>query len=1709
MNMPNDELHQSLLELHYDLLDPNEADQLRHRIETEAEVATAWADTLRLVGKLASAARIDGVLDDAAKTPLTVPANDIDTNPSIASISPTPTRSPTPTSTRHDRQRFWIRTAVAFAIAASIGFVILGSRYAQRLPQRPKPVLQMQATSTITHRSTGDNEFQIQTRLLGGTSSTRGFRVVPAAIAFSILSGNAELFRGDAQTDDEGWCHVEVPDELVLPKGAKLKVTATPVDVVAQSASLEIPLEPTRCLTYLKTDRPVYRPGETIFFRSVTLNRRSFAARVDVPIHFELVDPSGAVVNGAVIEGVTQRGVGNGAFAIPSMAPGGPYQLVAKSMDGFFPDETVDIQVRAYRVPRFKKEIQFDRRSYGQGDTVQAVFSASRAEGGPVAGAPVRVQAKVDDKVVYQSNATTAADGTLAISFDLPPYIAKANGQLSVMIDDGGTRETKSKTIPIQLGRVEVDFYPEGGYLVDGLINRVYFAARNTLGEPVHIEGEVQSENGDAVATIATRRDGMGRFEFLPRIGQRYSLKVISPVDVTNQPNLPAVVQSLPVLETGLGVFDHDEPLTMTLRHSQAMTSIVRAVCRGQLVGETQVDLQPGSTDVKVPIRSDAAGVIRVTVLDGSKTPALPLVERLVYRRENRRLNISITSSDATPKEQSQGESLALPGESLRMTLQVTDENNRPTPAVLGVRVVDDASLSLSETEQPTMRSHFLLTSEVDNPQDLEHANFYLSDVPEAAESLDLLLGTQGWRRFISGSPDQSHVDFRQQLVRLMELDGASTQPIQKRSSAAAFEDQWADYQIAMTQAWNRLFNELRFLLLCLAGVLLLVVWYRIRQTSLTTAMLWLFVVSGSMIVIGCGVSDSISVVESASSDALQKYAEEQDAEQDAGHVSAQSLHGQEAEEASDQWKIQDAMPMESGIQPNDSLVALPPDRSKNAFDESVDEASVADEDSAMAIAKEIATSRTLSRETLERFLAARGLDAEKLADQLMDELRFPVRQYAHRYDPPEGTVRRDFTETLLWQPMLITDSKGQANIRFDLNDSITSFRIDVDGHTRTGRIGSGHDTISSRIAFQIEPKLPLEVTAGDRIDLPVAVINATDDDLSVNVDVQAGPLLKLVDSDPVSTSVAGGKRSRYHFPIQVIGQVAGDVAIRIDGKAASASGEFADNIQRKLHVVPTGYPVNESIAGQITNRQTITLPIPKDIVAGSLAVTLRAYTSPVADLMAGVESILREPHGCFEQTSATNYPNTMALRYLQKNQIANPKVARHARVLLDKGYGKLVSFECDQRGYEWFGEDPGHEALSAFGLMQFADMQHVMNVDDQMVKRTRKWLINRRDGRGGFKRNLRHLHQWSVDQKIVNAYVLWAISETDVATGQAQRTASELGIELDHLAKVAKKSNDAYLIALSAAALANAQMIDSANALLNTLSTLQSDDGSVDGKTTVTSSGGLSRKVETTSIATLAWLKNPQYLNQASAAAKWLAANRQGSGGFGSTQATVLALKALVAIADHRQSSAGNNLLVRLDGQVIGQAKLPRNQRGGESVEIIDLANALDDLESDATIELVAEGSRNLAYTIDMSYHAITPNSDPKCPVDMSIRWRGDSDSVKDGDTVGVRATIENKTDRGLPMTVAVVGLPGGVQPIVKQLDEMLKAGEFDFYELRGREVVFYWRTIAPKSKQNIDFTVAATVPGSYTGPASRAYLYYTGEQKTWVEPLKLDIAK
>ena len=686
--------------------------------------------------------------------------------------------------------------------------------------------------------------------------------------------------------------------------------------------------------------------------------------------------------------------------------------------------------------------------------------------------------------------------------------------------------------------------------------------------------------------------------------------------------------------------------------------------------------------------------------------------------------------------------------------------------------------------------------------------------------------------------------------------------------------------------------------------------------------------------------------------------------------------------------------------------------------------------------------------------------------------------------------MRSDFAETVFWHPLLIADASGRVEVKFDLSDSVTTYRVLVDAHDGHGRIGGGKGELISRIPFNLEPKMPLEVTAGDHIEMPVAVANDTRGELPVQLSLLASDLFRLGGAPQREMKLAPDSRGREYFSLDVVGQSGqGDLEVR------GVAGKLADAKRQAVSVVPPGFPISQSYAGKIDGEQKLALRLPDDWVPGSMHITLSAFPSSLADLQKGIDSILREPGGCFEQASSSNYPNIMVLTYMKEHDVANPELTRRAKGMLASGYKLLTGYECPQKGYEWFGGDPGHEALSAYGLMEFRDMSQVFDVDPQMIDRTAAWLLKRRDGKGGFQRNPRALDSFGgAPEEITNAYITWALTE-----------AKQPGIdtEVKHVLEVACKSDDPYLLSLAAAVAMNTGDHVTGKSLLEKLTAAQKDDGHLDAnETSITRSGGVSLATETTALAALAWMKDANFTSQANKAVDWITKHRDGGGFGGSTQSTILALKALVAHAQtNKKTVSAGELIVKRDSETIGQRAFAADENN---------AITIDGLEAklqpgDNSLSFTLTGDNQMPYAVDITYRSRKPASSDDCPVRLTTKLA--LEKVRAGDTVTLNAQLVNSTDKGQPMTVAILGLPAGLQPRAEQLEELKKAGTIDYYETKAREIICYWRGLAPHRQVDLKLDLVAEWPGKYTGPASRAYLYYTSEQKQWINPLAVEI--
>jgi hypothetical protein len=247
--------------------------------------------------------------------------------------------------------------------------------------------------------------------------------------------------------------------------------------------------------------------------------------------------------------------------------------------------------------------------------------------------------------------------------------------------------------------------------------------------------------------------------------------------------------------------------------------------------------------------------------------------------------------------------------------------------------------------------------------------------------------------------------------------------------------------------------------------------------------------------------------------------------------------------------------------------------------------------------------------------------------------------------------------------------------------------------------------------------------------------------------------------------------------------------------------------------------------------------------------------------------------------------------------------------------------------------------------------------------------------------------------------------------------------------------------------------------------------------------------------------------------AVKWVGQQRGGYGGFGSTQSTILALKALIAFAKaNKKTAEAGDLIVYLADKEVARKHFPAGAEEAVTLELNDAEKLLKPGKNSLRVEVT--GKNSFPYASTWSYRSLKPASAAQCPVGLTTRL--ERETASEGETVRLTVQVENKSGKGQGMTVAVVGLPAGLTlpEDMKQLKDMARLrnngaerGEIDAWETRGRELVLYWRDLAPDKKIEVNIQLICRVPGEYQGPASRAYLYYNADTKCWVEPLKVAI--
>ena len=274
-----------------------------------------------------------------------------------------------------------------------------------------------------------------------------------------------------------------------------------------------------------------------------------------------------------------------------------------------------------------------------------------------------------------------------------------------------------------------VTFFPEGGNIVVGLANTIAFKAENDLGLPLDIKGSVVDDKGHVVS-LESMHDGMGTFKLTPQTGKKYTAKITFPNGKVGEYSLPkALTSGIGMIVMPLG---KEDIKVILCPHDIVSTSIIIvAQSRGQINYITKGEINDKPVMSSIPKKVLPAGITQITVFDSKGEP---ICERLVFiRPEEEKMTPQVELTSVTRND------------SVICNIKVTPSAGNPLSGNVSLAVVE--GLSNENSGNGNILTNLLLTSDikgcVNNP-----GYYFESHNSQAANHLDLVMLTNGWRRF-------------------------------------------------------------------------------------------------------------------------------------------------------------------------------------------------------------------------------------------------------------------------------------------------------------------------------------------------------------------------------------------------------------------------------------------------------------------------------------------------------------------------------------------------------------------------------------------------------------------------------------------------------------------------------------------------------------------------------------------------------------------------------------------------------------------------------------------------------------------------------------------------------------------------------------------------------------------------------------------------
>jgi uncharacterized protein YfaS (alpha-2-macroglobulin family) len=703
--------------------------------------------------------------------------------------------------------------------------------------------------------------------------------------------------------------------------------------------------------------------------------------------------------------------------------------------------------------------------------------------------------------------------------------------------------------------------------------------------------------------------------------------------------------------------------------------------------------------------------------------------------------------------------------------------------------------------------------------------------------------------------------------------------------------------------------------------------------------------------------------------------------------------------------------------------------------------------------------------------------------------------------------VRSYFPEALYINPEIITDRDGRASIVIPLADSITTWRMAMLASSASGALGSATSGLKVFQDFFVDLDLPVTLTQGDRVTIPVAVYNYSDARGDVRLQLRPDDWFALAKDEyekgvEVEPNRVGG--SEFTLVARRIGK------FKLTLSAQMSGGERrADIVVREIEVVPNGREQNVVYNGRLEGNLRQEIVFPAAAIPEASKIFVRLYPGPLSQVIEGMDSILRMPGGCFEQTSSSTFPNILALDYMKRTKKLTPEIHAKAEGFIANGYQRLLTFEVSGGGFSWFGNPPANKILTAYGLMEFSDMSKVYEVDPNLIARTQEWLAGQQQEDGSWKPDREFINEgatnrYNSDVLRITAYIAWSLGNTGYRGPAVDR--AKAFIERNLRGKL-----DAYTLAvLGNFAVGYGKDRGFTREVMGRLLAARTEAEETaywNAEETAVYATGESAAVETTGLAVQALLKWGEAPNTARKALAYLASKKNAAGHWGTTQATIMALQALLLSTSEGAADVRGDVEILVNGNPA--EKLSLDEENNDLLHQFVFKQV--EQKGPNTVEIRFTGKGGLAYQVVGQYFLPWDEKPEKEPLSVDVAY--DRTELPQNEIAVATVSVKNNLPKAANMVMVDLGIPPGFDLLSEDLEDFRektagqKSGRLEKFSLTATQAILYFDSFAPGEVMTLKYRLRAKYPIRAKTFASRAYEYYNPVVISVARPVQMEV--